>query len=196
MPRREWTLLSHRVIFHGRRVCHARKPACGACGLARWCPSYGAGPTDPEVAAALLDLRPDLAPPALLDRLSAPRRGQSLSNWLRKAAGLPPVALGLLREAAHPVPTAPAALAALIKAVPLRLVGVRPIEQAISSAGGIALDELDAGFMLRRLPGVFAAGEMLDWEAPTGGYLLQAAFSTGRAVGDAVAARYAAEPAW
>jgi endonuclease-3 len=54
VPRREWTLLSHRVIFHGRRVCHARKPACGACGLARWCPSYGLGPTDPEVAAALL----------------------------------------------------------------------------------------------------------------------------------------------
>lgn len=142
-------------------------------------------------AAALLDLRPDLTLPALLDRLAAPRRGQSLSNWLRKAAGLPPVALGLLREAAHPVPTAPAALAALIKAAPLRLVGTRPIEQAISSAGGIALDELDARFMLRRLPGVFAVGEMLDWEAPTGGYLLQAAFSTGRAAGDAVAARLA-----
>ena len=138
-------------------------------------------------AVARLDLRPDLALPALRDRLAAPRRGQSLSNWLRKAAGLPPVALGLLREAASPVPTDPAA--------PLRLVGVRPIEQAISSAGGIALDELDERFMLRRLPGVFAAGEMLDWEAPTGGYLLQAAFSTGQAVGEAVAALLAGAPA-
>jgi endonuclease-3 len=61
-PRKDWTLLSHRTIFHGRRVCHARKPACGACALAHWCPSYGTGPTDPEVAAALLKLPPVVAP--------------------------------------------------------------------------------------------------------------------------------------
>ncbi len=140
-------------------------------------------------ARAVLDLRPDLALPALAGRLAAPRRGQSLSNWLRKSAGLPPVAIGLLREVGHPVPDAPDTLAALIKAVPLRLVGVRPVEQAISSAGGITLDEVDEHFMLRRLPGVYAVGEMLDWEAPTGGHLLQAAFSTGRAAGDAIAAR-------
>ncbi len=137
-------------------------------------------------AVATLDLRPDLDPAALAARLAAPRRAQSLSNWLRKTAGLPPVAIGLLREGGA-VPDDPGALAARIKAVPLRLVGTRPLDQAISSAGGIALDELDEHLMLRRLPGVFAAGEMLDWEAPTGGYLLQAAFSTGWAAGEGAA---------
>ena len=77
----------------------------------------------------------------------------------------------------------PAALAELINAVPIKLNGVAPIARAISTAGGIAFDELDANFMIRRLPGVFAAGEMLDWEAPTGGYLLQASFATGVAAG-------------
>ena len=76
-----------------------------------------------------------------------------------------------------------ASLAGLINAVPVQLNGVAPIARAISTAGGIAFDELDADFMLRRLPGVFAAGEMLDWEAPTGGYLLQASFATGAAAG-------------
>ncbi len=73
----------------------------------------------------------------------------------------------------------PAALAALIKAVPVRLIGVAPIARAISTAGGISFDEIDEHFMLRRRPGTFVAGEMLDWEAPTGGYLLQASFATG-----------------
>lgn len=143
-------------------------------------------------AIALLDLSPDLDAGVLAARLSQPRRGQSLSNWLRKALALSPVAVGLLREATlargDAVPDAPGALAALIKGVPLRLTGTRPLEEAISSAGGVALAELDGRFMLRRLPGVFAAGEMLDWEAPTGGYLLQAAFSTGRAAGEGAAA--------
>lgn len=138
-------------------------------------------------AVAHLDLRPDIDLAALTGRLSAPRRAQSLSNWLRKTAGLPPVAIGLLREAGA-VPDAPEALAARIKAAPLRLIGTRPLDQAISSAGGIALDELDERLMLLRLPGVFAAGEMLDWEAPTGGYLLQAAFSTGWLAGEGAAA--------
>ena len=79
-------------------------------------------------------------------------------------------------------------LAALIKGVNLRVTGLQPIERAISSAGGIVADELDGRLMLRRLPGVFAAGEMLDWDAPTGGYLLQGCFSTGVAVGLGVAA--------
>ena len=78
---------------------------------------------------------------------------------------------------------APAALAGLIKAVPIRLVGIEPIAKAISTAGGISFDEIDANFMLRRRPGSFVAGEMLDWEAPTGGYLLQACFATGAAAG-------------
>ena len=122
----------------------------------------------------------------LVVRLSAPRGKQSFSNWLRKAAQLSPVGIGLLQEAAvvsgTPLPLlSPAALAGLINAVPLKLDGVAPIARAISTAGGISFDELDAGFMIRRLPGVFAAGEMLDWEAPTGGYLLQASFATGAA---------------
>ena len=81
---------------------------------------------------------------------------------------------------------APAELASLINALPLKLTGTEPIARAISSAGGIKLDEFDDGFMLTRLPGVFAAGEMLDWEAPTGGYLLTACFATGAAAGRGV----------
>jgi uncharacterized flavoprotein (TIGR03862 family) len=133
-------------------------------------------------------LRPDLAADALAVRLSVPRGKQSLSNFLRKAANLSPVAIGLVQEAAiasgrSPVVLAPKDLAELIHAVPIRLAGTAPIARAISTAGGISFDELDADFMLRRLPGVFAAGEMLDWEAPTGGYLLQASFATGAAAG-------------
>jgi uncharacterized flavoprotein (TIGR03862 family) len=133
-------------------------------------------------------LRPDLEMSDLITRLSAPKGKQSVSNWLRKAAHLSPVAIGLLQEAAIASGTSlsslsPASLAGLINAVPIRLNGVAPIARAISTAGGIAFDELDADFMIRRLPGVFAAGEMLDWEAPTGGYLLQASFATGAAAG-------------
>jgi uncharacterized flavoprotein (TIGR03862 family) len=142
-------------------------------------------------ATVHIDLRPDLAGSDLLTRLSVPRRKQSLSNSLRKAAQLSPVAIGLLQEAAigagaKLATLSPDALADLIKAVPMRLNGVAPIARAISTAGGISFDELDADFMIRRLPGVFAAGEMLDWEAPTGGYLLQASFATGAAAGRGV----------
>jgi uncharacterized flavoprotein (TIGR03862 family) len=136
-------------------------------------------------------LRPDLGTDELTAKLSAPRGGQSSSNFLRKALHLPPVAIGLLQEAAKAsglslAAMPPADLGHLINAVPVRLTGMAPIARAISSAGGIALDELDENFMLRRLPGVFAAGEMLDWEAPTGGYLLQASFATGAAAGRGV----------
>jgi len=133
-------------------------------------------------------LRPDLAIGDLVARLSAPKGKQSLSNWLRKAAHLSPVGIGLLQEAAIASGVSLSSLSAerlagLINAVPVQLNGVAPIARAISTAGGIALDELDADFMIRRLPGVFASGEMLDWEAPTGGYLLQASFATGAAAG-------------
>lgn len=129
-----------------------------------------------------IDLRPDLGREALAERLAAPRRGQSLSTFLRKAAGLPPVAIALVQEAIHA--GAPAHdLAALVKAAPVTLTATAGIERAISSAGGIVAAELDATFMLKRHPGVFACGEMLDWEAPTGGYLLQACFATGVAAG-------------
>ena len=133
-------------------------------------------------ATLLLDLRPDLGLDDLTSRLDAPRRGQSLSTFLRKAAGLPPVAIGLVQEALHNG-AAGTALAELVKAVPLRLLAPQGLDRAISSAGGIALAELDGNFMLRARPGLFAAGEMLDWEAPTGGYLLQACMATGRAAG-------------
>jgi len=127
----------------------------------------------------------------LTAKLSAAKGKQSLSNFLRKAANLSPVAIGLLQEAAKASgmslsSLSPVELARLIQAVPVQLNGVSPIARAISTAGGIAFDELDSDFMLRRAPGVFAAGEMLDWEAPTGGYLLQASFATGAAAGRGV----------
>jgi uncharacterized flavoprotein (TIGR03862 family) len=136
-------------------------------------------------------LRPDIDPAELTKRLSASRGKQSFSNFLRKAAQLSPVAVGLLQEATigagQPLSAmSPERLAELINAVPVKLNGVAPITRAISSAGGIAFDELDADFMIRQVPGLFAAGEMVDWEAPTGGYLLQASFATGAAAGRGV----------
>jgi uncharacterized flavoprotein (TIGR03862 family) len=141
-------------------------------------------------------LRPDLENHVLIARLSAPKAKQSFSNWLRKADHLSPVAIGLLQEAAVASGAvlqslSTASLAGLINDVPIKLDGIAPIARAISTAGGISFDELDADFMIRRLPGTFAAGEMLDWEAPTGGYLLQAAFATGAAAGRGVLKRIA-----
>jgi uncharacterized flavoprotein (TIGR03862 family) len=135
-------------------------------------------------------LRPDVEASDLMPRLSAPKGKQTFSNWLRKAAHLSPVGIGLLQEAAFASgqslsSLSPENLTRLINAVPIKLSGTAPIARAISTSGGIAFSELDADFMIRRLPGVFAAGEMLDWEAPTGGYLLQASFATGAAAGRA-----------
>lgn len=144
-------------------------------------------------ATLMIALRPDLDAAALTTRLSGVRGKQSLANFLRKAAQVSPVGIGLMQEAAvasgRPLASlSPAELARLINAIPVQLTGVAPIERAISTAGGITFDGLDEHFMLRRLPGVFAAGEMLDWEAPTGGYLLQASFATGAAAGRGVLA--------
>jgi uncharacterized flavoprotein (TIGR03862 family) len=125
-----------------------------------------------------LDLRPDLSLASLRDRLGGPRRSQSLANTLRKQAGLAPEAIGLVQEALHSGASSDD-LPALIKALPIRLEAPASIERAISSAGGLRSDAFDHNMMLHDRPGVFAAGEMLDWEAPTGGYLLQACFSTG-----------------
>ncbi len=133
-----------------------------------------------------LDLRPDLDTATLTRRLAGARPKESRATVLRKAAGLSPPAAGLLREALRDLPADPASLAALIKAVPLRLTGLRPIERAISTAGGVAFADLDDRFMVRARPGTFLAGEMLDWEAPTGGYLLQASFASGRAAAKGV----------
>jgi uncharacterized flavoprotein (TIGR03862 family) len=135
-----------------------------------------------------LDLRADLPETELEARLARRRRGDSTSRHLERRGGLAPVARALLREAAPVLPDDPGALARLIKAAPLTVRGLRPIAEAISTAGGIALDGLDERLMLRRLPGVFACGEMLDWDAPTGGYLLQACLATGVAAARGVIA--------
>ena len=113
-----------------------------------------------------------------------------MSTLLRKGAGLTPAAINILREAG-PLPEGEA-LAKHVKTCALRLVGTASIARAISTAGGVAWSEIDQDFMLRKRPGVFVAGEMIDWEAPTGGYLLQAAFATGVAAGRA-AARWASK---
>jgi uncharacterized flavoprotein (TIGR03862 family) len=144
-------------------------------------------------ARLTIALRPDLDVAALTTRLSGTRGKQSLANFLRKAAQVSPVGIGLMQEAAiasgRPLASfSPADLAQLINGIPVQLTGIAPIDRAISTAGGITFDELDEHFMLRRLPGTFAAGEMLDWEAPTGGYLLQASFATGAAAGKGVLA--------
>lgn len=133
-------------------------------------------------ATLRLDLRPDIPAEALQARLSRQRGSETLSTFLRKAGGLSPIAVGLLREGAGlDLPVAPEALASLIKSLPLRLTGTRPLERAISTAGGVRFEALDDALMVKERPGLFVAGEMLDWEAPTGGYLLQGTFATGAA---------------
>ncbi len=127
-----------------------------------------------------MDLCPNVPADALTRKLDAPRGSKSLSSHLRRA-GQSPLAVALLRELTTPdqlAQAAPAAMAALLKALPVRLTGVADIARAISTAGGVKRSALDEHFMLRARPGVFVAGEMLDWEAPTGGYLLQGCFST------------------
>ncbi len=135
-----------------------------------------------------VDLRPDVSEAQLSVRLSGQRGKQSLATFLRKAAGLSSIGIGLLHEAAprldvNPASLSPERLARLLKAIPLYLTGTAPLARAISTAGGVTWDEVDDRLMLRRRPGIFIAGEMLDWEAPTGGYLLQASFATGAAAG-------------
>jgi uncharacterized flavoprotein (TIGR03862 family) len=135
-------------------------------------------------ASIHLDLAPGWPHQRLVERLSQPRGSRSMASHLEKTVGIKGVKAGLLWEF---VPrenfSDPEKLAAAIKALPIPLVAPRPLEEAISSAGGVAFDNLDENLMLRSLPGVFCAGEMLDWEAPTGGYLLTACFATGRAAG-------------
>jgi uncharacterized flavoprotein (TIGR03862 family) len=136
------------------------------------------------IAMATLDLMPDWSEDRVLDALSRPRGSKSLSTFLKKVLPLSPPALGLLRELLPRETMAnPVLLASEIKALPLPLMQTSPLEQAISTAGGIRFEDLDEHLMLRALPGVFVAGEMLDWEAPTGGYLLTGSFATGRRAG-------------
>jgi hypothetical protein len=137
-----------------------------------------------------IDLRPDATADQLAARIAQQPANQSVANRLRKALHLTPLETNLLREAhGKDLPADPAALATAIKGAPLTLTGVRPIARAISTAGGVAFEALDDALMLTARPGVFVAGEMLDWEAPTGGYLLQAAFATGVAAAKGVLGR-------
>lgn len=135
-----------------------------------------------------LDLQPDLAVADIAERLA--RRPKDSSSTALTRLGLAPSSVAVLREAtANRVPRDPARLAALVKAVPVVVDELAPIGRAISSAGGIALDEIDEHGMLRRVPGTFVAGEMIDWDAPTGGYLLQASIATGALAAHGVLAR-------
>lgn len=128
-----------------------------------------------------IDLRPDLRVDELAAKLSRPRGKQSTASFLKRATQLAPVAISLLREAGgdtHELPADPGALAARIKCVEIPVTATAGLTRAISSAGGVPLSAVGDGFMLKDRPGVFVCGEMLDWEAPTGGYLLQGCFST------------------
>ena len=133
-----------------------------------------------EGAGLRLDLLPDLSLAQVTERLARPRGKATLSNHLRKVLRLDLVKLALLMEFGQPVPKDAVTQATLVKALPVPLCGPRPMDQAISTAGGLRFAALDEGLMIRQLPGVFAAGEMLDWEAPTGGYLITGALATGR----------------
>jgi len=143
---------------------------------------------DTIAAQGAVTARLDLAPDKTLERVIAevahPRGARSLSSHLQSRSGIKGVKMALLREVLTPEQLGdPLKLANAIKSLPLTLAAPRPIDEAISSAGGVRFEALDEHLMLRSLPGVFCAGEMLDWEAPTGGYLLTACFASGRAAG-------------
>jgi uncharacterized flavoprotein (TIGR03862 family) len=131
-----------------------------------------------------LDLLPSKERQQVIDEIARPRGSRSIASHLQSRLGIKGVKAGLLRELLPAQNFSdPIRLGSSIKALPLRLVAARPLEEAISSAGGIAFEEFDERLMIRALPGVFCAGEMLDWEAPTGGYLLTACFASGHAAG-------------
>ncbi|HKQ34002.1 MAG TPA: TIGR03862 family flavoprotein [Nitrospiraceae bacterium] len=136
------------------------------------------------VATLRLDLAPDRDMPRLIHDLSRPRGKRTMATHLQRQAHIEGVKAGLLREVVSKEDFSdPVRLAAAIKALPLRLVAPRPLEEAISTAGGVPFNALDERLMVRAFPGLFCAGEMLDWEAPTGGYLLTACFATGQVAG-------------
>ena len=140
-------------------------------------------------ATVQLDLLPDRPLDTLVRALSKPRGSRSMAKHLQGQVGLDGIKAALLREVTDPAAFAdPVTLAQAIKALPIELVRTRPLDEAISSAGGVRFEALDEGLMLKALPGVFCAGEMLDWEAPTGGYLLTACFASGLKAGQAAAA--------
>jgi uncharacterized flavoprotein (TIGR03862 family) len=136
------------------------------------------------VAIVHLDLLPDRDTDRVLREVSHPRGSRSLSSHLQSRTGIKGLKMALLRELVSREDFAdPVRLAAAIKALPLRLAAPSPLAEAISTAGGVPFEALDPSLMVREVPGLFCAGEMLDWEAPTGGYLLTASFASGRAAG-------------
>lgn len=136
-----------------------------------------------DTGSVTFDLCPDWTLERVVTALSRPIGKNSLSNHIRKTLGLTPIKIALLREFAGHLPNDPVQLATLVKALPRHNVTLRPIDEAISTVGGIAWASLTEGLMLRNRPGVFCAGEMIDWDAPTGGYLLTACLASGRWVG-------------
>ena len=145
-------------------------------------------------ATVYLDLKPDFTPERVLTEVRHPRGSRSLSSHLKSRLHLSALHLGLLHEVlSKEAMNDPAQLAAAIKHLPITLTATRPLDEAIGSAGGVRLEALNEDLMAKSLPGVFVAGEMLDWEAPTGGYLLSACLASGRVAGLG-AARYLAEP--
>ena len=135
-----------------------------------------------------VDLLPHLSVKDITTRLQKPRGKASFANHLRKTLKFSPAQIALVQEMARPLPDGLRATARLLKFLPLKHAGLRPMDEAISTAGGLPFAALDEGLMIRDLPGVFAAGEMLDWEAPTGGYLISACLATGRWAGQHAAA--------
>lgn len=142
-----------------------------------------------EGSPLMIDLAPDLDIDAVTTKLSKPQGKATLTNHIRKALRLDPAKIALLQEMAKPLPNAPHALAELVKSLPIKHSGLRPMDEAISTAGGVAQEGLDAALMLNAVPNTYAVGEMLDWEAPTGGYLITACLATGAWAGHHAAAR-------
>jgi uncharacterized flavoprotein (TIGR03862 family) len=191
LERFEGVPIKNAALTAGGRTVRG-EPTITATGLEGG-PIYALGPELRSGHGLEIDLQPDLDADALAARLVDRRRPKdSVSTWLRKG-GLSPVDVALLRDATgNRLPTEATAIANLAKAVPIPVGGLAPIERAISTAGGIALDAIDDTGMLVDRPGTWVAGEMVAWDAPTGGYLIQACLSTGHRAGVA-AARWAAE---
>ncbi len=191
LERFEGVPIKNAALTAGGRTVRG-EPTITATGLEGG-PIYALGPELRSGHGLEIDLQPDLDADALAARLVDRRRPKdSVSTWLRKG-GLSPVDVALLRDATgNRLPTEATAIADLAKAVPIPVDGLAPIDRAISTAGGIALDAIDDTGMLVDRPGTWVAGEMVAWDAPTGGYLIQACLSTGHRAGVA-AARWAAE---
>ena len=191
LERFEGVPIKNAALTAGGRTVRG-EPTITATGLEGG-PIYALGPKLRSGHGLEIDLQPDLDADALAARLVDRRRTKdSVSTWLRKG-GLSPVDVALLRDATgNRLPTEATAIAGLAKAVPIPVDGLAQIDRAISTAGGIALDAIDDTGMLLDRPGTWVAGEMVAWDAPTGGYLIQACLSTGHRAGVA-AARWAAE---